>query len=65
MKKNKELTCENDRTVLQTAPFVVGENNEKGMLLPQVDNLNELNSYTRLRKKRVRRAIFMYRTTGS
>jgi len=56
-KSKKKVVIENERTVLQPVLFSDAGEKSQAILLPDVDNLDEITSYRALRKKRQKRAI--------
>ena len=56
-RKIKKVTIENQRTVLQPVSFSDAGEKSQAILLPDIDNINELASYKALRGKRFKRAI--------
>lgn len=56
-KDKRRVKIENDRTVLQPVQFFDDGEKSRAILIPEVDNLDEMASYKNLRKKRLKRAI--------
>ena len=56
-RRKKNVVFENDRTVLQPVLFSDAGEKSRAILVPQIDNLDELSSYKNLRRKRIRLAI--------
>lgn len=56
-KDKRKVISENDRTVLQPVQFLDAGVQSRGILIPEIDSLDEVSSYKNLRKKRVKRAI--------
>ena len=57
MARKKNIVFENDRTVLQPVQFSMSGEKEKAILVPEIDNLDELSSYKSLRRKRIKLAV--------